>query len=149
MSAHLSIQNVIVAALAAAPALTDGGVFANTLDPLPQETESQIVVRLVGTAAPQQQVISGPFDWNSQFVIECSARVPQGSDPVATVDPLISAVWQRVALLPASEVGLGAMQVALLPQITWEVERLDTLVVTSTLRLSVLHRTQSTSLEAA
>ena len=46
MSAHRRIQDFLVAALAAAPILTDGGVYANTLDPLPQEVDSQIVVRL-------------------------------------------------------------------------------------------------------
>jgi len=149
VSAHLAIQEFIVAALAAAPMLTDGGVSANSLDPLPQETDSQIVVRLLGTQAPQQQILGGPYDWTSTYQIECSSRVPQGADPVATVDPLISAVWQRVAALPVGQMGLGTMQINLLPAITWEVERLDTLVTTATLRLAVLHRTQSTTLEAA
>ncbi|MFZ4498749.1 MAG: hypothetical protein ACOYMX_03480 [Burkholderiales bacterium] len=149
MSAHRQIQDFLVAALAAAPDLTDGGVFANTLDPLPQEVDSQIVVRLLGTAAPSQQILRGPYDWQTQFVVEASKRVPQGSDPVATIDSLIGSVWSRIAALPAQSVGLGVLQVILQPAITWEVERLDTLVITSTLRLTVQHRTAATTLEAA
>lgn len=147
MSGHLQIQSLLVAALVAAPVLADGGVVANTLDPLPQETDSQIVVRLIGTQALAQQILGGPYDWTTTFTVEASKRVPQGSDPVTTIDPLISAVWARIASLPASPTGLGVMAVQLLPSITWEVERLDTLVVTSTLRLTVLHRTASKTLE--
>lgn len=149
MSAHRQIQDFLVAALGAAPDLTDGGVFANTLDPLPQEVDSQIVVRLLGTAAPPQQILSGPYDWTTQFVVEASKRVPQGSDPVTTIDSLIGSVWSRISELPAQLVGLGVLQVILQPSITWEVERLDTLVITSTLRLTVQHRTAATTLEAA
>lgn len=148
MSAHLAIQQYIVAALAAAPLLTDGGVTANSLDPLPQETDSQIVVRFLGTQAPAQQILGGPYDWATQYAVECSARVPQGQDPHAVVRPLYEAVWARVATM-VPPVSLGVMQVNQAPSFNLEVERLDTLVATSTLRLVVLHRTDSISLEAA
>lgn len=148
MSAFLAIQDFLVAALSAAPYLTDGGVSANSVDPLPQETDSQIVVRFLPAQAQPFQTLGAPFDWVTQFSIECSARVPQGAEPHAVIGALYAAVWERVAAITPPQ-GLGITQINRLPGLEFEVERLDTLVATATFRMVIRHRTHPLTLEAA
>lgn len=146
-SAHLQIQSAIVAALMAAPALAGGHVKANTVRPLATSQASAVVVRLMSSSAATS-MLGAPRDWTTQYQVECLARSASASgDPVAAVDSLIGQAWQRLSALRLAE--LGVMDVAVVPAIDWQVEDLDTPVAAAVLRLTVLHRTPSLSLETA
>lgn len=136
-TAFQSIADALVAALLAGPALAGGRVYANRLRPLPAGQASAIVVRMEQSAA--RETVLGAHDWDSQFVVECCARGATGADPAAAVDALLADAWARLAGINAS--ALGAMSVALNPQIEWQYDEADTPVVCAAVRLLVQHRT--------
>lgn len=145
MSAHLSIQQAIVAALNAAPALAGGNVKANTVRPVASAASSAIVVRLMQSRAATPQMISGPYDWATVYQVECLARSSTGtSDPAAAVDTLLSAAWERLATVNLSS--LGAMDVRMAPQLDWQYDDGETPTVSAAISLQVMHRTTSSNL---
>lgn len=147
MSAQLQIQGALIAALRASPKLAYVPIRANHLDPLPQDTRAHVVIRTLGSSAAKQQSLGAPYDWSTQFAIECAARADRDQDPLAAVDPLLMAAWEAVANLAASTVGVGAIGLQIDPLIKWEVQRADTYVAAAILAVIVLHRTQPLSLD--
>ena len=145
MSAHLSIQQAIVAALNAAPALAGGNVKANTVRPVATAASSAVVVRMLQSRAATPQMISGPYDWATVYQVECLARAANGAaDPAAAVDALLSAVWERLATVNMAS--LGALDVRMAPQLDWQYDDGDVPTVSAAISLQVLHRTTSTNL---
>lgn len=147
MSAHLSIQSAIVAALLSAPALAGGNVQANTLRPLASSKSSALVVRMVQSRAATPQILGGPYDWVTTYQVECLARGAAGSsESAAVVDSLLESAWQRLSTL--SPTGLGVIDVRMQPAIDWQMEDAETPMVAAVISLQVNHRTQSTTLAA-
>ena len=147
MSAHLAIQQAIVAALNAAPALAGGNVKANATRPVASANAQAIVVRLAQTRAATPQLLGGPYDWTTRYEVECLARAASGAaDPVAAVDTLLEAVWARLSALNTT--GLGVVDVRMQPAIDWQLDDNETPVAVATVYLLVNHRTASTSLAA-
>jgi len=147
MSAHLSIQSAIVAALLAAPALAGGNVQANTLRPLASSKSSAVVVRMLQSRAATPQMISGPYDWVTTYQVECLARGAAGSsESAAAVDGLLMDAWQRLSTL--SPAGLGVIDVRMQPAIDWQMDDADTALVAAVISLQVNHRTEATTLAA-
>jgi hypothetical protein len=147
MSAHLGIQAAIVAALMAAPAVAGGNVKVNTTRPVSAATTEAVVVRLVQSRANTPQILGGPYDWMTQVQVECLARAASGTaDPMAAVDALLEAVWQRLST--ANPAGLGAIDVRMAPAIDWQLDDGETPVVAAVINLTVNHRTTSTTLAA-
>lgn len=147
MSAHLSIQQAIVAALLAAPAVAGGNVKANTTRPMSAGQSQACVVRLAQSRAATPQVLAGPYDWTTRFDVECLARAANGgADPVAAVDGLLELVWARLSTLPTT--GLGVMDVRMNPSIDWQVDDADAPAASAVVSLFVNHRTTSTTLAA-
>jgi hypothetical protein len=147
MSAHLGIQAAIVAALMAAPAVASGNVKVNTTRPVSAAFSQAVVVRLVQSRANTPQILGGPYDWLTQVQVECLARAANGAaDPMAAVDALLEAVWQRLSTV--SPAGLGAIDVRMQPAIDWQLDDGETPVVAAVINLTVNHRTTSTTLAA-
>lgn len=147
MSAHLAIQQAIVAALSAAPALASGNVRANATRPVAAASGQGIVVRLAQTRAATPQLLGGPYDWTTRYEVECLARAATGTaDPVAAVDTLLESVWARLSALNTT--GLGVVDVRMQPAIDWQLDDSETPVAAATVYLLVNHRTASTSLAA-
>lgn len=145
MSAHLSIQTAIVAALNAAPALAGGNVKANTTRPVAGSASSAVVVRMLQSRAATPQMISGPYDWSTVYQVECLGRAATGSaDPVAAVDALLSAAWERLASVNLAS--LGVLDVRMSPQIDWQYDDGETPTISAAINLQVVHRTTSTNL---
>lgn len=143
-TAFTSIQAAIVAALAQAPALAGGRVFANRVRAVAQQYDAYLVVRTDQSAATE--TVLGFNDWQTVYVIEAYARASTaGADPIAAVDGLLAAVWARLsALQPAS---LGVMQIDTRPGIDWQVDDGETPVACAVLRVVAKHRTPINSLE--
>jgi len=147
MSAHLAIQSAIVAARVAAPAVAGGNVRTNATRPMAAGVSGGVVVRLVQSRAATPQVLGGPYDWTTQYSIECLARSATGSaDPVAAVDALLALVWERLSTLNTT--GLGVIDVRMQPAIDWQVDDAETPTVAAVVNLLVNHRTTSTTLTA-
>jgi len=143
-TAFVSIQAAIVAALAQAPALAGGRVFANRVRAVAQQYDAYLVVRTDQAAATE--TVLGFNDWQTVYAIEAYARASTaGADPVAVVDALLADVWARVnALQP---VNLGVMQIDTRPGIDWQVDDGETPVACAVLRIVCTHRTPCNSLE--
>lgn len=147
MSAHLSIQSAIVAALLAAPALAGGNVQANTLRPVASSKSVALVVRLLQSRAATPQILGGPYSWVTTFQIECLARgATGGSEGAAAVDSLLELAWQRLSTL--SPAGLGVMDVRMAPAIDWQMDESETPLVAAVISLQVNHRTAAATLAA-
>ena len=147
MSAHLSIQSAIVAALLSAPALAGGNVQANTLRPVAGSKAAALVVRMLQSRANTPQVLGGPYDWITTFQVECLARGAAGStESAAAVDSLLDAAWQRLATL--NPAGLGVVDVRMQPAIDWQMDGEDQPLVAAVISLQVKHRTTTTTLAA-
>lgn len=145
MSAQLSIQSAIVAALNSAPALSN--VRANSMRPMSASQSQSIVVRLIQSRAATPQVLSGSYEWVTDYQVECLARAANAStDPASVVDSLLDAAWARLASMSPS--GVGVIDVRMLPEIQWQYDDADTPMAAAIISMQVLHRTAATSLTA-
>lgn len=145
MSAHLAIQSAIVSALTSAPALSN--VRANSTRPMPAGQSQAVVVRLVRSRANTPQLIGGPYDWTTDFQIECLTRASGATaEPAAAVDTVLSAVWERLAGMTPS--ALAVLDVRMSPDIEWQYDDADVPMSAAVITLRVVHRTASNSLTA-
>mgnify|MGYP000234499876 CR=1 FL=1 len=144
-TAFVAIAEALAAALLVPPALADGLVRANPTTALERDKATGIAVRLQSA----QQVGAGPCaaEWRSTYGVECIARSNTGADPAAAVDALLAAVWVRIAALDLA--ALSVSDVLLDPQIDWEYDTAETPMAAATLRLTVAHFTERTTLNAA
>lgn len=143
-SAFIGLQNSLVSALAAAPALSGGRVYTNRLRPVSAGSATAVVVRL--DKADGVQMILGAMDWTSAYTVECYARAPGNGEPAAAIDQLLSDVWARLCALDAT--ALGAIDITVAPRIDWQYDDGDTPMVCAVIQLSVQHRTPSDTLQA-
>ena len=143
-SAFIGLQNSLVAALVAAPALAGGRIYANRLRPVSAGSTTAVVVRL--DKAEGVQMLLGVVDWTSTYIVECYARAPGNGEPAAAIDQLLSDVWARLCALNAN--ALGAIDITIAPRIDWQYDDGDTPLVCAVIQLSVQHRTPSDSLQA-
>ena len=138
---HL-IQQAVVDALKAAPALAEGRVFANRVRTVSAASATAVAVRLERStgAAPTLHAT----DWRTSLLVECYARGVANNDPAAAVDALLYAVWQRLGALQAASLGL--IDLRLEPDMGWDYDDAETPAVCVTLRLTAEHRTATDSL---
>jgi hypothetical protein len=114
---------------------------------MPTAQSQSVVVRLLQSRAATPQVLSGPYEWVTDYQIECLARAPAASsEPAASVDSLLDAAWTRLATMTAA--GIGVVDIRMLPEIKWEYDDADTPMAAAIISVQVLHRTNSTSLAA-
>lgn len=143
MSAFVDIQNALAAALSAAPALADGRISLNSLRPVPDGKASAIVVRLDRSDSAENPL--RVLNWASSYAVECYARAATGADPAAAVDTLLSDVWTRLCALDLNPHGAS---LAMRPGIDWQYDEAATPMVCAVLRITVLHQTFATTLQA-
>lgn len=142
-SAQLAIQRLLVAALKQAPALANGRVYANPMRELPEGTPAAITVTT--KRSDGKEATLGAIDWRTTYLVECLATVSSGADPVAAVDALLTATWQRLAALPAGGNGMAGLVIQ--PAIEWDFTPGITAQVSAVMRVDVDHRTLATTLE--
>jgi hypothetical protein len=142
-TAFRSVLAALVGALSAAPALAEGRVYANRLQPLPAGRASAVVVRIDQSAS--REVVLGALDWATRLSVECYARGQTGSDPAEAVDQLLQDTWQRLRALDAAQ--LGVMTVDVDSAIEWLFDELETPLACAVIRVTVLHRTPVNSVQ--
>lgn len=136
-TAFRSVLAAVVGALSAAPALAEGRVYANRLQPLPAGRSSAVVVRLEQSSSTES--VLGALDWTTRLAVECYARGQVGVDPSDSVDALLQDVWQRLRSISAGQ--LGVIDVQPDSVIEWLFDELETPLACAVIRLHVLHRT--------
>lgn len=143
MTAFLSIQSALKAALAATPALAGGRITPNRVRAIPAAHATAIAIRLDQSSADENVI--GMLDWQTVYAVECYARATSGTDPAAAIDTLLSDVWTRLASLTHATLGAD---ISLQPQIDWQYDDADTPTVCAVIRLTARHRTTCTNLSA-
>lgn len=143
MTAFLSIQSAIKAALAATPALAGGRITTNRVRAIPATQDTAIVIRK-SISIGNENVI-GALDWDTPYAIECYARAASGTDPENEVDTLIGDVWSRLSSLTNAAIGAN---ITLQPKIEWQYDATDTSVECGIIHLTANHRTTCTNLSA-
>ena len=142
-SAFIGLQNSLMAALATAPALAGGRIYANRLRPVSAASTTAMVVRL--DKAEGLQMVLGAVDWVSSYTVECYARASGNGEPATAIDQLLSDAWARLCTLDAT--ALGAIDITVSPRIDWQYDDVETPLVCAAIQISVQHRTPSDSLQ--
>lgn len=143
-TAQHQVQQAVVDALKAAPALAGGRVYANRVRPISAPSADGIAVRLDRSSGAQPTLHA--IDWRTSIAVECYSRTATGADPAAAVDALLHAAWQRLCAMSAP--GLGLMDLTIDPDISWDYDDGEQPVVCATVRLTATHRTPANSLTA-
>lgn len=95
-SAFFKITGALVQLLTAEPAIADAVYRARTRV-IQQSITRAINVQFDG-GMPQDGVINGaPINWTSKFSIECFARAASTENNDEAVDPMLTAVYGRIA----------------------------------------------------
>jgi hypothetical protein len=95
-SAFSKITGALVQLLEAEPPIADA-VYRARSRVVPQSISRAINVQFDGSM-PSPGVIDGaPVDWTSTFSVECFARAATSENNDEAVDPLLMAVYSRVA----------------------------------------------------
>lgn len=145
-TAFLTVNDALVALLQQAPAIAGARVYTGRARPLPTEHASSVNVSLEAIRGRQFAIGDGPMDWDVTYGIEIRARGSATVDAVAAVDPLLEAVFARVA---GGTPPAGVLGWVLDTQIRVEVEEADTPIASLQLALAVQLRTQAGSLALA
>lgn len=144
-TAHLAVQQAIVSALQAAPTVAGGAVYANRTRAISAQQPLAVVVRLERSEAAENTLHA--HDWRTTFSVECHARAATAAaDPAQAVDALLNEVWARIAALQPA--GLGLMGFDMPPAIGWDYDDGETPLVCAAFRVTAMHRTPATSLQA-
>lgn len=144
-TAQHAIQQALVAALLAAPAVASGAVHTNRARPISAQQPTAVAVRLERTEGNTATL--GAVDWRTTYTVECYTTAPASADPAQAVDALLAAVWARLAALQPAAVGQGLMDLQTEPAIAWDYEDgTERTTVCATLRVTATHRTTPQSL---
>jgi hypothetical protein len=95
-TAFAQVVGAVIAALQAAPAVCDTIYRARTT-PVPDSVDQAVSVQWNKAQAQPAAIFGAPLDWQTLVTVECYSRsVRDGSGDVA-VDPLLQAVYARLA----------------------------------------------------
>jgi hypothetical protein len=145
-TAMREIQNAVVAALLAAPAVAGGRVYAGRDRPLPTEHATDVQVRQGSLRGEQAYLGTHPVDWEATLGLELRARGSSANDAEAAVDPLLEAVFARLATT-APPAGVDGWLLDVGGRI--EIDDAEAPVASMLLTISVRYRTQTGSLTLA
>lgn len=145
-TAFKAVQDAIVAALKAAPAIVGTRVVAGRSRPMPEEHASDIAVSIESVRSTGQQLTSHPVRWEVVYGIEIRARGSATTDAVAAVDPLLEKVYERFYDV-APPTGVAAWMLD--PAIRYSVEEGATPVASVLLAVNVQLATTNDSLTLA
>lgn len=146
MTAFKVVQDAIVAALKAAPAIVGTRVVAGRARPMPEEHANDIAVSIESIRANGMQLTSAPMRWEVVYGIEIRARGSATVDAMAAVDPLLASVYERFYDV-ASPAGVAGWMLD--PSIRISIEEGATPVASVLLAVNVNLATQGDSLTLA
>lgn len=144
-TAALSYVNALVALYKAGPALCGGRVVPGRAIPMQLDHASQIFVRVVRSFGRQSNLGGSLLQWETLLGTEIAVRCKPGEDAHAAVDPILNAVFDRVA---AATPPANTLTWLTSPDITWEISEAETTVAVATLALRVTHITGPATLAA-
>lgn len=96
LSAFSKITGVLVGILSAEPPIADK-IYRSRSRSVPQSVNRAINVQFDGAVPRPGAINDAPVDWMSRFSIECFARAEEGEINDEAVDPLLMAVYSRIA----------------------------------------------------
>lgn len=145
-TAHLALAQQVVSLLQAgtpvAPLIKLGA-----LQPAKLGTSTAVFVRLL--RSPGRDITAtgaGAVQWTTLVGVECVARASAGQDPLTAIDPLIEAVYARLAAAPQLAGSLSELLGE--PEIQWEIAEAETPIATALIAVRVQHITGPASLAA-
>jgi len=94
-------------------------------------------------AADGSDAAIGLTAWQTAYAVECYARAPTGQDPADVVDPLLAAVWARLAALTTETAGAD---ITLNPRIDWQYDAAETPAVCAIIHVTAQHYTNVSDL---
>lgn len=140
------VQDAIVTALKAAPAIVGTRVVAGRARPMPEEHANDIAVSIESIRGAEVELTGAPMRWDVVYGIEIRARGSATVDAVAAVDPLLEKVYERFFDV-APPVGVAGWMLA--PSIRVSIEEGATPVASVLLAVNVDLATQGDSLTLA
>lgn len=144
-TAFKTVQDALVA-LMQTPAIGEGNVNTGRARPLPAEQADDINVSVESINGQQFAIGGGPVNWTVVYGLEIRARGSSTTDGMAAIDPLLEALYARIA---SAQPPAGVMGWVLNPRMRVDVVEGDTPVATLQLALDVQMRTQPGSLALA
>lgn len=120
-------------------------VERNQLRAIPQDVGTAVVVRLGRSAAQLAEILGGTVDWRTAFVVECYARAATDQDVAEAVDPVLRAVYARLAENNTLSGAVMALQIA---SIEWEFGATAENLACAILNFTALHETAAHNLES-
>lgn len=148
MTAFVTIQDAVMAALLSGTPVAGGRVWENRRRPIQASHSSAVVVRLEASDGERDLAgSSAPMRWTTSVAIECYARASAASDPAESVDALLAEVWRRIVTADLS--AAGVLMVDIKPQIDWQYDEGDSPMVCAVVRLAVLHQTHFATLQTS
>lgn len=140
MSAFLDLTDAVVAALAAGPALCDGGVTRGRDLIVPTHVQAAIQVHIDRASGETELLDLSEQRWDAVVGVDLFARATAGQDGEAAIDALLAGVFARMA---AAAVPAGVMAWVLAPTVQWAVDEADNTLVQASLVLRVQLYTDS------
>lgn len=144
-TAFASVQNAIVTALKASPAIAGGRVVAGRGRPMPDEHTSDIAVSIETIEGVDIALSGAPQSWRVIYGVEIRAR-RNSLDPVvaAGADAVLELVYARMKTTAPPAGVLGWM---MQPRIQTQVDEADSQIDSVVLAVDVLMRTRATALQ--
>lgn len=146
VSVFIALAQAVQALLEADPPVADQ-VLRDRTRVLPKDFASQVCIKLDKTQGQRGGTFGSPTDWGTLFELECSARCAADVLPTEAVDPIVMAVFERLAG-SGPDLDLDVEDVLPDPRIEWDLGEGETRVVTATFSVRIVHRTQATQLVA-
>jgi hypothetical protein len=142
-TAFKTLQDSIVTALKAAPAMVGTRVVAGRDRPLPEEHANDIAVSIESIRGADTTIGGAPQRWEVVYGVEIRARGSSTVDAVAAADPLLEKVYERLDDMPPAA-GVNGWFVD--PSIRIRVEEGSTPIASVLLALNVTLSTVAGSL---
>jgi hypothetical protein len=140
----ISLAQALQTLLAGAPAVADY-VVRDRFRPIPNEHNTQVVIRLDKTQGERAGTQGGPTDWGTLFVIDCYARCAANLLPSEVVDPIVEAAFARLSGAGAA-LNLDVEDMLPDPRIEWDLGEGETPLVCASFSVRIVHRTKASQL---
>ena len=137
-TAYKQIADDFAAALWAATAISNQ-VYQARLDPIANQFNDAIVVRLGATQVEQKTLTYGRMLCQTEVAVECYAKSPTGN-PTAAVDTLLQNAYARLA---GDATVNAAARDLLMAGITWDYAQEADQMACATMTWQVTHQVES------
>jgi hypothetical protein len=113
--------------------------------PFGADQASAVVIKIDKTQGSRTGPADGPTDWGTLYSIECYARCAANVLPSVAVDPIVSAVYERLSV-SAESLALDVEDLLPDPHIEWDLTETAEGLGSAAIGVRIVHRTQSAQL---